>query len=299
MAASSVSTTVDLSRLDPPTLIEQLDYETILARKVARVRALLSDFDATIDSDPAVKVLQVAAYDEMLLRQDFNERLTERLIAYASGATLDHLGALIGVARLTVTPANPDTGAAAVMEADDAFRARVVLGPEGFSVAGPELAYVKRAKDASGLVLDASATSPAPGEVLVSVLSAEGDGTASAELLAAVEAIVADKATRPLGDLVSVASADIVRFVLTARIYTFAGPDPTIVIAAAGAKLDTYLANARRLGRDVPLSALYAALAVEGVQRVELISPGADVVCDNTQAPLATAIAIEHAGYDA
>lgn len=299
MAASTVSTTVDLSRLDPPTLVEQLDYEAILARKVARILELLPTFDATVDSDPAVKVLQIAAYDEMLLRQDFNERLTQRLIAYARGATLDHLGALIGVARLTVRPANPNTGAAAILETDDAFRARIVLGPEGFSVAGPELAYVKRAKDASGLVLDASATSPAPGEVLVSVLSAEGDGVASAEVLAAVAAIVTDKATRPLGDLVTVASAEIVRFDLSARLHTFAGPDPAIVIAAAEAKLNGYLTNARRLGRDVPLSAIYAALTVEGVQRVELLSPPSDVICADTQAPLAAQIAIEHAGYAA
>ncbi len=298
MAASTVSTTVDLSRLDPPTLVEQLDYEAILARKVARIRELLPTFDATVDSDPAVKVLQVAAYDEMLLRQDFNERLTQRLIAYATGATLDHLGASIGVARLTVRPADPDTGAVAVMETDDAFRARIVLGPEGFSVAGPELAYVKRAKDASGLVLDASATSPAPGEVLVSVLSAEGDGVASPALIAAVTAIVADKATRPLGDLVTVASAGIVRFDLSARVHTYAGPDPAIVLSAARTKLASFLANARRIGRDIPLSSLYAALTVEGVQRVELLSPAADIVCTNTQAPLVSMISVEHAGYD-
>jgi phage protein D len=34
------------------------------------------------------------------------------------------------------------------METDDALRQRIVLAPEGFSVAGPELAYVKHAKDA-------------------------------------------------------------------------------------------------------------------------------------------------------
>lgn len=297
--ASGTSITVDLSRLDPPTLIEQLDYEMILARMVARMQALLPDFDATIDSDPAVKVLQVAAYDQMLLRQDFNERLTQRLVAYATGATLDHLGALIGVARLVVTPANIQTGAPVVMENDEAFRARIVLGPEGFSVAGPELAYVKRAKDASGQVLDASATSPAPGEVLVSVLSTDSDGTASAELLAAVAAIVTDNATRPLGDLVSVASAAIVNFDLVARIHTFAGPDPQIVLTAARAKFDAFITDARKLDRDVPLSALYAALTVEGVQRVELLSPLADILCDPTQAPRCASITIHHAGYAA
>lgn len=298
MAATSTPTTVDLSRFDPPTIVEQLDYETIFQRKVARVRTLLPSFDATVDSDPAVKVLQVAAYDEMLLRQDFNERLQQRLVAYATGSTLDHLGAAIGVARLVLTPANAITGAAAVYEADDSFRARIVLGPEGFSVAGPELAYVKHAKDASGLVLDASATSPAPGEVLVSVLSTEGDGTAPAALLAAVAAIVTDRSIRPLGDLVSVASATQRPFALVARLWTFAGPDPSLILAAAQAKFAGYLTDSRKLGRDITMSGLYAALTVEGVQRVEIVSPVVSIVCDLTQAAFCTSIDVTHAGYD-
>jgi len=298
MAATSSPSTVDLSRFDPPTIVEQLDYETIFQRKVARVQALLPSFDATIDSDPAVKVLQVATYDEILLRADFNERLQQRLVAYATGSTLDHLGAAIGVARLVVTPVNATTRAAPVYESDDSLRARIVLGPEGFSVAGPELAYVKHAKDASGLVLDASATSPAPGEVLVSVLSIEGDGTASAALLDRVRAIVTDKTIRPLGDLVSVAPAEQIPFAVIARLWTFSGPDPALILSAANAKLARYLADSRKLGRDIPLSGLYAALTVEGVQRVEILSPATSIVCELTQAALCTGIDVRHAGYD-
>jgi phage-related baseplate assembly protein len=297
MASVSASTSVDLSRLDPPTIVEQLDYETILARLVARVSERLPAFDATVDSDPAVKVLQVAAYEQLLQRQDFNERLVGRLVAYATGATLDHIGAAIGIARLIVTPANALTGAAAVYEDDDSLRQRIVLGPEGFAAAGPELAYVKHAKDASGRVLDASATSPAPGEVLITVLSRDGDGTASAELLAAVRAVVTDKAVRPLGDLVTVAGAGQRLFALTARIYTYAGPDVGLVLIGARVKLDRYLADARRLGRDITMSGLYAALTVEGVQRVEILAPLADIVCDLTQAARCIAVELTHGGY--
>lgn len=298
MSAVSSPSTVDLSRFDPPTIIEQLDYQTIFRRKLARVQALLPGFDATVDSDPSVKILQVAAYDEILLRQDFNERLQQGLVAYATGATLDHIGAAIGVARLEVNPANTLTGASATYESDDSFRARIVLGPEGFSVAGPELAYVKHAKDASALVLDASATTPAPGEVLVSVLSSEGDGTASATLLDAVAAIVKSRSIRPVGDLVSVASATLIPFAIVARLWTFAGPDPALVLAAANANLAAYLAASRKLGRDITMSGLYAALTVEGVQRVEITSPATTIRCDLTQAAYCTAITVANAGYD-
>lgn len=297
MASVSASTSVDLSRLDPPTIVEQTDFETIFARLVGKVRELLPTFDATVDSDPAVKVLQVAAYEQLLQRQEFNERLVGRLVAFASGATLDHIGAAIGVARLIVTPANGITGAPAVYEADDDFRQRIVLGPEGFAAAGPELAYVKHAKDASGLVLDASASSPAPGEVEVTVLSREGDGTASAPLLALVAARVTDRAVRPLGDLVSVISARHRPFAIAARIFTFAGPDAGLVLDVARAKLDAYLVASRRLGRDITMSGLYAAMTVEGVQRVEILAPLGDIVCDLSEAARCTSIDLTHAGY--
>lgn len=297
MAANS-STTVDLSHLDRPTIVAPVDYEATLARMIARVQSILPTFDATVDSDPAVKVLQVAAYLQMLDQQDFNERLVGRLVAYATGATLDHIGAAIGVARLTLIPANATTGAPAVMEDDDALRGRIVIGPEKFTTAGTELSYVAHAKDASALVLDASATTPARGEVLISILSREGDGTASADLLAAVRAIVTDPGVRPLGDLVTVASAALIPFEVNARLWTYSGPDATLVLATARASLDAYLAKSRRLGRDITVSGLYAALTVEGVQRVELIAPVANIVCDAEQAARCTKIAVSHAGYD-
>lgn len=299
MAATSTSSTLDLSRLPAPIIVEQKDFETILAEMVARVRELLPSFDATIDSDPAVKVLQVAAYRELLIRQAFQDGGKQLMVAFATGDRLDHLGALVGVARLVVSPANPVTGAAAALESDDVFRQRIVLAPEGFSVAGPELAYVKHAKDASADVLDASATTPAPGEVLVSVLSATGDGTAPPALLDAVAAIVTDDAIRPLGDLVSVASAAIVDFVITARLVTFAGPDITLVVAAARARLDAYLAFNRKLGRGITTSGIIAALTVEGVHKVELLAPIADIACTPTEAANCSRILVTHGGYAA
>lgn len=295
MAASS--TTVDLSSLTAPVLVEQLSFDTIVDQMVARVQTVLPSFDAAVDSDPAVKVLQVAAYREQLLRQAFQEACLQLFVAYASGDRLDHLGALVGVVRLVLTPADEATGAAAVYEADPAYRQRIVLAPESFSVAGPELAYVAHAKSASADVLDASATSPAPGEVLVSILSASGDGTAPAGLIAAVAAIVTDRSIRPLGDLVTVRPAKLVPFAITASLETFSGPDIDVVLAEGRASLDTYLAANRKLGRTITTSGLIAALSVAGVHRVGLTSPLADVACDPTQAANCTGIALVHGGY--
>ena len=294
---AATSTTIDLSRLAPPELVEQLDFDAIVTAMVATVQSLMPSFDATVDSDPAVKVLHVAAYREMLIRRQFLDGALQLLVAYARGAALDHLGALVGLPRRTITPTDPATGAPAVMESDDEFRQRIVLAPEAFSTAGPELAYVALAKGADGDVLDASAISPAPGEVLVSILSRTGDGTASAALLSAVQTATSARDKRPLGDAVSVRSAQIRNFAIRAQLYTFAGPDLSVVLASARAALDAYLTENRRLGRTVTRSGISAALTVAGVHRVVLVTPVDDVACDPTQAGWCTAIAIEHGGY--
>ena len=290
------STAVDLSRLPAPTVVEQLSYEAILAAMIARVQTLLPAFDATVESDPAVNILQAAAYRELLLRQDFNDRLRQVMVAYATGANLDHLAALLGVTRLVLVEADPENGIEEQLESDNALRERLVLAPEGFSVAGPEAAYIFHARSADGDVLDASATSPDPGEVIVTVLSRVGDGTASAPLLEAVEAVVNGQAIRPLTDLVTVQSAEIVDFEVEAVLTLFSGPDPDLVRETALANLEAWWAGARRLGRDIVRSAIFAALHVPGVQKVTLTQPAADIVLTRLQAPWRTGVDVTVGG---
>ncbi|TCP98150.1 phage-related baseplate assembly protein [Sphingomonas sp. PP-F2F-A104-K0414] len=296
MAEPSTFTAVDLSRLPAPTIVETLDFDTIYGQMLAQSVALVPDFDATVESDPAVKLLQVAAYREMLLRARVNDAARAVMPAYAIGADLDNLAALMGVARLVITPANEQTGAAAVLESDEDFRRRLVLAPEGYSVAGPEGAYIFHSLSASSDVLDASATSPATGEVRITILARAGTGVASAALLAAVLAYVSAETRRPLTDYVTIQSAEIIQYGVDASIRTFAGPDGSIVIAEARARLAAYIANSHCLGRDITRSGIFAALHVEGVQNVVLTSPAADVVLDRTQAGWCTATNVVHAG---
>lgn len=297
---SSIATSpaVDLSGLPPPVLIDQPDFETRLGAKLARLVTHLPEFSALVESDPAIKLLESDVYDEMLMAQAFNDAMRGMLLAFAAGVALDHLAALYGVARHELTPVNPSTGAAAVMESDADLRARVLLAPHSFSVAGPERAYVYHAMAASADVLDASATSPSPGVVIVSVLSRTGDGTAPPATLAAVEAVLTDDQVRPLTDEVIVQSADIVPFAIAANVWLYAGPDPLLIIGAAETSLAAFLARARRLGRDIPLSAIVAAIHVAGVQRVELLSPVADQVVTMLQAGWCGDIDLNFAGVD-
>lgn len=294
------SSGVDLSRLPAPTVIEQLSFDAIYARNLSIALERIEGFDALVPSDPAIKLLYVWSYLEMLLRQQFNDRALSLMTAYATGSDLDQVALRVGVFRQLIDAGDPGNGIDPTYEDDDSLRQRIVLAAESFSCAGPELAYVFHAKSSHPDVLDASATSPAPGEVLVTLLSRTGDGAAPQETIDAVAAVlspVAGNRIRPMGDLVTVASAEIVTFAIVAVIYTFAGPDRTVVLEAARAKLDAFLEESRRLGRNYNDSSVKAALTVAGVQRV-VLPDWEDVICDPTQAGHCAAIEITHGGYD-
>lgn len=294
--ASDSFTSVDLSRLPAPSVVEPLDFETIYAASLAQFQALLPEFSATVESDPILKLIEMFSYRELLLRQRVNEAARAVMPAYAIGADLDNLAAIMGIERFILVPANPATGAPAVLESDDDFRRRLVLAPEGFSVAGPEGAYIFHTLSADSDVLDASATSPAPGEVVVTVLSRTGDGTPSPAVLAAVAARLSSGDVRPLTDQVTVQSADVVDFSITAAITFFTGPDSALVLAESQSRLTSWLADARRLGRDITRSGIIAALHAEGAQNVILTQPAADIPLTRLQAGNCTAITINDAG---
>ncbi len=243
-----------------------------------------------------MKVIQIFALREYACRKRINDAARAVMVAYAVGADLDNLGALVGVMRLEITEADPEHGLAAVMESDDAFRRRILLAPEAYSVAGPEGAYISHALDASGEVLDASATSPTPGQVLVTVLSRVDNGVPSAELLDLVEAAVSAEDERPLTDQVTVAAPEILTYAITASIKTFSGPDAGIVMGEAQARLTAYLAKSFRLGFDITRSAITAALSPDGVQDVTLTQPAANIVVSRLQAARCTAVTLTHAG---
>jgi phage-related baseplate assembly protein len=296
----SAFTSIDLSKLPAPDVVETLSFEAILAEMISDLQSRDPAFSATVESDPVYKLLEVVAYRELVIRQRVNDASRAVMLAYAGGADLEQLGALFGVARLVLVPANPSLTppSEAVMEGDEDFRRRIQLSLEGFSTAGPEGAYIFHGLGADGDVLDVSATSPNPGEVVVAVLSRTGSGTASAGLLATVEEALNADTVRPLTDLVTVQSAAIVNFAVTATIYTYPGPDSQPVIDEANAALDVYLESVHRIGQDVTISGIYGALHRPGVQRVELTAPTANIVISELEASFCNSKTISYGGTD-
>lgn len=291
-------TDVDLTLLPPPQVIEPLDYEEIFQRKLARLIELDPDFSALIESDPAYKILQVAAYDELLLRQRINESARGVMLAYAVGSDLDQLAANFSLQRLVVDPGDPSAvpPIPANMEPDDSLRRRVQLSFEGFTTAGSQGSYIFAALNASGLVRDANASSPEPGLVTVFVLSREGNGTADEQLLIEVAAAVNAESVRPMTDLVTVLSAAVSEYTVEADLTVYPGPDAEVVRAAAVRAVQGYVDSVHRMGYDVTLSGLIASLHQPGVQSVNLIAPAASIINAEGEASYCSSVLVTLAG---
>lgn len=291
-------TVVSLSQLPAPNVVEALDFETILAAMIADLQERDPTFTAMVESDPAYKVLEVCAYRELLMRQRVNEAAKAVMLAYATGADLDQLGANVNVERRTITPADPDAvpPVPAVMESDEEFRARIQLSPEAYTTAGSEGSYVFHALGADADVKDVQPVSPTPGVVVVYVLSRTDDGTASESLLNKVDATLNAETVRPMTDQVQVQSANIVPYTIEAELTMYPGPDATVVLQSAIDAVTEYAETQRRIGYDVTLSGLYHALHQPGVQNVNLISPASTLVIGDGQASYCTNINVTAAG---
>lgn len=279
--------TVDLSRLPAPQVLESLDFEDAYGEELARFRLYMADqWDALVESDPVTKLLELGAYRRLQNRGRVNDAAKALLLAYAKGDDLDHLAANVSLGRLVVQPedllAVPPVPA--VLEADDALRERVQLVYEGLTTAGPRNSYILHARNASGQVADATAESPAPAEVVVTVLALEGNGVASPELLATVERHLNDDDVRPVADRLTVQAAEVLPYRIEAIVFMVGnGPENEAILAESMRRLALWINPRRRLGIEVARSGIDACLHIDGVSRVEL--PGwADIRPTRAQA---------------
>ncbi|KKO65362.1 Baseplate J-like protein [Janthinobacterium sp. KBS0711] len=302
-----MSTPIDLTQLPAPSVVEVLDFEAILATRKAHLVSLLPETERAavtalleLESEPATKLLEENAYQETILRNRVNEAGKAVMLAFALDGDLDQLGANVNVARLTITPANPNAlpPVAAVMENNDAYRLRIQEAPDGLSVAGPKASYEFHARSSDGRVKDASATSPAPASVTVTVLANDASGIPNAELLATVARALNAEEVRPLGDRLTVQAAQVIDYQIEATLFIGVGPEVPILLDAARANAVRVSQPRRPLGHSIYRSACSAAVHVEGVRKVVMSSPAADIELNATQAARCTAIKLNVVVFD-
>lgn len=290
---------IDLGQLPAPQIVEQIDYEQILAERKAYAVSLWPieeqpEIAARLDmeSEPLTKLLEENAYRETVWRQRVNEASVANMLALAKGTDLEQLAANFNVKRLVIQAASPTAvpPLPRLMESDDSLRERAQMAWEGLSTAGPRNSYIFHARSADGQVADATAESPAPAEAVVTVQSVLGDGTASPALLDKVKTYLSDDDRRPVADRLTVQGAEVIKYQIKARIFPLSnGPETELVLAAAEAQLLQLVHQRRRLSLEVSESIVHAALHVEGVRKV-VLEEWEDIVATKYQAPYCTSV---------
>lgn len=275
--ARFVADTLDLSRLPAPTVIKSIDYESILAERLAKLKVELPDWDAdTVEADPALVVQEIDAFREVLDKQRINEAAKAVMLPYAEKSDLDVIGSLFGVERLAD-------------EEDEPYRRRIGLAPEAYASAGSAGAYEFHARSVSTRIVDVGVTCPRPGVAQVVLLfGADTSAADAAALVTAVNARLQSDEIRPLTDQVVVLVAEIVPFAVNVRISVPPGPDPSVIEAAAAKSLAALASGAYRVGRSVDASEISGAAWSSNARKVEVLSGAVSVT--EKQAPLCTSI---------
>lgn len=282
----SAFSAIDLEKLPPPEIIDTLDFEVIYSEMLLDLQERWPEFTEQTESDPVVKILEVAAFREIILRAKINDAARSVMLAFATKNNLEHLSAFYNVERQEVTPANPDATppVLAVLEDDTRLRQRTQISLEGHSTAGPVGSYIFHALNADARVKDVDVVSPSPGEVVVTILSVENIGVPSQEVLDSVTNALTAEDVRPLTDRVRVAESTVIEYDIEAELFLFNGPDASVVTESAENALADYSDARHRLGHDITLSGLYAALHQPGVQGVNLIRPTQNILVNPNQA---------------
>lgn len=279
-----MSTLFDLSNLPAPAVVDELSFDDIFQGKLATLLGMAPEFTALLESDPAIKLLEADAYDELVLRQRINDAARARLLAYAAGADLDQLAIFYGVTRLTG-------------ETDASLKVRVREAIMGRSAAGTAAQYRFAALSASTQVADAAVDSPTGGIVRVSILGAAGNGTPDASLLSAVEAVVQSDTVRALCHTVQVVPAEIVTVNVAAQIW-LTTTAPAAIFDGLPDVLRDHFAGVRGLGYNLAPSWLIAKLQAGGVQRVQLTAPTTQTIIAPNQCAALGTINLTLAGRD-
>ena len=279
-----MTTLNDLASLPTPAVIETLSFETIFTELQGEFQSRYPDYSALLASDPAIKLLEVAAYREVLLRNRINEAAKASLLAFATGSDLDHLAAFYGVTRLTD-------------ETDEALRLRTRQRIIGFANAGGAAHYRYWALSASPEVADVEVDSPEPGRVRISVLAKGEEQTVSNAVLDAVRAVVLRDDIRVLTDTIEVVPAELMPVMVHARLWLY--PDaPMETLSAIEAVFTFTLAACAGLGWDLTRSWIVGQLQRAGVHKVELLSPTTDIRVAANQAVSLLSLNLDFAGRE-
>jgi len=281
---------IDLNALPDPEVIKSIDYDEWLANFVARYKTQATaagvTWDADLSSDPVMIQLETSSWLAVLFVSFANEAARNQILAYSTGADLDHLAAFYGVARL-------------VGEDDVRLRKRIQLATIGGSVGGTEARFKSIAMAADLRVRDVKSwKEKRDPTVRIAVLSTDIGGNADAELLAVVQAALEVPDALLVSDRLEVMSA--VRQTVDVELTVTLEPDAPATLLS---EMSSYLIDARDsldplLDLDLTRAWLTKTAMRTGVSNVEIHAPAADVVAEKYEAIAIGTVTVIDGGRD-
>jgi len=275
-----------LSGLPDPTVIEEVSFENILAAMKADIIGRHPEIEPvlSLESSTTVKVMQVAAYRETVIRSRINDAARANLLAFAEDSDLDHVGAGMSppVARL-------------FGEEDDRFRSRIldaVRARNAGSVNRYRLVAMSADLHVANAIAYRDGRSPT---VYVAILSDALDGSASSGLIGTVQAAFDLPENRMVNGQVVVLSAVTSVVNVVAQITTVPGM-PAALLASAEKALRDAWASEGGLGRDLTRDWIKARLQIPGIYSVVVSQPVADIIKPPYEAASLGTVTLTEAG---
>jgi len=202
---------------------------------------------------------------------------------------------------------NTDTSdGGADIEDDESLAVRAFLAPSGFSVAGPEEAYIYRCLEYSPAIADVAVTGPTgsngvpAGTVDIRVLMDDGSGPEQSVIAGLLEYLT-DAPARPLTDHVQVSGPDFVSYSVSITYYIAASNKataPAIQAAVENAVTEYVAWQSGKIGRDINPDHLLAAVKNAGAKRAVIASPVFTALDDVELAKLSGTPSITYGGIE-
>lgn len=286
---------INLKELPTPDFFYEVDYEKELKQLQERFLKLNPGYEnLLLESDPINKLLQVYAYQNIILKTEVNEKLKQCLLSDSTGANLDN------IAANSVTPRLPG-------ESDESLRYRASIAPEGYTSAGPKGAYEFHSLAVSSDVMHAEvyAHMPIQGYVTVVLLSYSNEGKASEELRDKVWNYLSAEEVRPLLDEVHVEAAEFKDIDLKIKATYFAGANEDDVNSRILKSLE-YMSELNSTEKKakfifkpkemLTLNQIHERSRVPGAQNIEILEPKIDVIPGLKESIRIASIEIENGG---
>ncbi|AGN34128.1 baseplate assembly protein [Vibrio phage VD1] len=285
--------TIEISSLPKPTVKEELDYETELQGNKDQLKELYPEWDADVESDSAVKLLEVNAYNSVTERQRVNDAALAVMLPWAKDEDVDNLAANFNLTRNVIQEADDTVSPPLeeILEDDDSLKERILLAWSTLTNAGTPSSYTAHARQAHAKVKAAIAVRVSGGVTKTYVLSYDGDGTPTQEILDAVSDQLNQEDVRQLCSTNTVEAATITTYTISAVLDIKDTAVEETVLATALKNTQAYVDKVHDLNSTVSKSALDAAMHIEGVKDVDL-GEFENIVTNSGSAPYCTNISI-------